>query len=106
VEPAFLCDFRPSSSHALGMVASPRDLDPLDVEHEKGLMDEAIEDLQANGLVELSWLEGDTWRDLLRAMRREGPWHIFHFVGHGDFDLTAQEGSLPSRRKKQADSTC
>jgi CHAT domain len=78
----------------LGMVASPRDLDPLDVEHEKGLMDEAIEDLQANGLVELSWLEGDTWRDLLRAMRREGPWHIFHFVGHGDFDLTAQVGLI------------
>src|SRR5215212_3998519 len=76
----------------LGMVASPRDLDPLDVEHEKGLMDEAIEDLQAEGLVELTWLEGQTWRDLQRAMRRGGPWHIFHFVGHGDFDLTAEEG--------------
>jgi uncharacterized membrane protein HdeD (DUF308 family) len=76
----------------LGMVASPRDLDPLDVEHEKGLMDEAVEDLQAEGLVELTWLEGQTWRDLQRAMRRGGPWHIFHFVGHGDFDLTAEEG--------------
>jgi hypothetical protein len=78
----------------LGMVASPRDLDPLDVEHEKGLMDEAIEDLQADGLVELTWLEGESWRDLQRAMRRGGPWHIFHFVGHGDFDLTAEEGLI------------
>lgn len=78
----------------LGMVASPRDLDPLDVEHEKGLMDEAIEGLQAGGLVELTWLEGDTWRDLQRAMRRGGPWHIFHFVGHGDFDLSAEEGLI------------
>lgn len=78
----------------LGMVVSPRDLDPLDVEHEKGLMDEAIEDLQAKGLMELTWLEGDTWRDLQRAMRRGGPWHIFHFVGHGDFDVSAREGLI------------
>jgi hypothetical protein len=78
----------------LGMVASPRDLEPLDVEHEKGLMDEAIEDLQADGLVKLTWLEGDTRRDLQRAMRRRGPWHIFHFVGHGDFDLAAEEGLI------------
>jgi tetratricopeptide (TPR) repeat protein len=83
----------------LGMVASPRDLDPLDVEHEKGLMDEAIEDLQAGGLVKLTWLEGETWRDLQRAMRRDGPWHIFHFVGHGDFDLSAQEGLIAFTEK-------
>jgi hypothetical protein len=83
----------------LGMVASPRDLDPLDVEHEKGLMEEAIEDLQAGGLVKLTWLEGETWRDLQRAMRRDGPWHIFHFVGHGDFDLAAQEGLIAFAEK-------
>jgi hypothetical protein len=78
----------------LGMVASPRDLAPLDIEHEKGLMDEAIEDLQADGIVKLTWLEGETWRDLQRAMRRDGPWHIFHFVGHGDFDPATGEGVI------------
>jgi chorismate mutase len=83
----------------LGMVASPRDLAPLDVEHEKGLMNEAIEDLQADGLVKLTWLEGETWRDLQRAMRRDGPWNIFHFVGHGDFDLNAQEGLMAFTEK-------
>src|SRR5215207_6684952 len=83
----------------LGMIASPRDLDPLDVEHEKSLMNEAIEDLQADGLVKLTWLEGETWRDLQRAMRRDGPWHIFHFVGHGDFDLSAQEGLIAFTEK-------
>src|SRR5918994_4377963 len=83
----------------LGMVASPRDLAPLDVEHEKGLMDEAIQDLQADGLVNLTWLQGETWRDLQRAMRRDGPWHIFHFVGHGDFDLSAQEGLIAFTEK-------
>ncbi len=45
----------------LGMVASPRGLDPLDVEHEKELMNEAIEELRDDGLVELTWLEGQTW---------------------------------------------
>ena len=62
-------------------------------------MDEAIEELQADGLVELTWLDGETWRDLQRAMRRDGPWHIFHFVGHGDFDLTAQEGLIAFAEK-------
>jgi len=32
-------------------------------------------------------------------MRRDGPWHIFHFVGHGDFDLTAQEGLIAFAEK-------
>jgi outer membrane protein assembly factor BamD (BamD/ComL family) len=81
------------------MVASPRDLAPLDVEHEKNLMEEAIEDLQADGLVKLTWLEGETWRDLQRTMRRDGPWHILHFVGHGDFDLSAQEGLIAFTEK-------
>lgn len=78
----------------LGLVASPRGLAPLNVEHEKELMDEAIEGLQAEGLVELTWLEGQSWRELMREMRRGGPWHIFHFVGHGDFDPRNEEGLI------------
>jgi len=77
----------------LGMVASPLDLDVLDVEHEKRLVEEATKDLQANGLVNLTWLEGQTWRDLQQAMRR-GSWHIFHFIGHGDFDPSSDEGRI------------
>ncbi|MCB0202420.1 MAG: SUMF1/EgtB/PvdO family nonheme iron enzyme, partial [Anaerolineae bacterium] len=44
-----------------------------------------------SGLVELEWLPGQTWRDLQRILRR-GPWHVFHFVGHGAFDANADEG--------------
>jgi tetratricopeptide (TPR) repeat protein len=77
----------------LGMVTSPLGLDPLDVEHEKRLVHEAIKRLRENGLLELTWLEGQTWRDLQRAMRR-GPWHIFHFVGHGGFDPATEEGAI------------
>jgi tetratricopeptide (TPR) repeat protein len=77
----------------LGMVTSPLGLDPLDVEHEKRLVEEAIKGLREGGLLELTWLEGQTWRHLQRAMRR-GPWHVFHFVGHGGFDAATEEGAL------------
>ncbi|HEU5367029.1 MAG TPA: CHAT domain-containing protein [Ktedonobacterales bacterium] len=68
----------------LGMIASPGDMDPLDVEREQGRIRAALKDLTAQGLVQLDWLPGQTWRHLQRAMRG-GPWHIFHFIGHGGF---------------------
>ena len=30
------------------------------------------------------------------ARAGEGPWHVFHFIGHGGFDALAQEGTRPS----------
>jgi len=77
----------------LGMVASPQGLPQLDVGHEKRLVEEAVRGLQARSLVELTWLEGQTWRHLQRAMRR-GPWHVFHFIGHGGFDPETEEGAI------------
>jgi uncharacterized membrane protein HdeD (DUF308 family) len=76
----------------LGMVASPTDLPRLDVEHEKWLVEEAIKVLRDEGMVELTWLEG-SWRALQEAMWH-GPWHVFHFVGHGDFDPNSGKGRL------------
>lgn len=77
----------------LGMITSPRNLAELDIEHEKQRVEVAIKDLQANGLVQLTWLEGKTWQDLQRALRR-GTWHIFHFIGHGGFDPNTDEGLI------------
>ncbi len=77
----------------LGMIASPSDLPPLDVSREKQRVEQATQALQQNGLVELTWLEGQTWRDLQRAMR-SGPWHVFHFIGHGGFDRQTDEGLI------------
>jgi len=77
----------------LGMLASPSDLPPLDAVREKERVERALQTLQKHGLLELSWLEGQTWRDLQRAMR-SGPWHIFHFIGHGGFDRVADEGYI------------
>ncbi len=77
----------------LAMTASPRDLDALDMDREKQRIQQATRQLQARGLIELTWLPGATWRDLQKAMRA-GPWHIFHFTGHGGFDSKADEGLL------------
>ena len=77
----------------LGMIASPSDLPPLDVTREKQRVEQATQALRQNGLIELTWLEGQTWRDLQRAMR-SGPWHMFHFIGHGGFDRQTDEGLI------------
>ncbi len=77
----------------LGMIASPSDQAALDIQREQGRVREALKGLMADGVVELTWLGGQTWRDLQRAMRG-GPWHIFHFIGHGGVDPTAGEGLL------------
>jgi formylglycine-generating enzyme required for sulfatase activity len=77
----------------LGMIASPRGLATLDVLTEKERLSRPLAKLEKAGLVELHWLEGQTWRDLQRAMR-QGPWHVFHFIGHGGFDVQREEGFL------------
>ncbi len=77
----------------LGMVASPEDRAKLDVSREKQRISEALADLEARGLVSMTWMEGATWQELQKAMR-QGPWHVFHFVGHGGFDATSGEGML------------
>ncbi|UCC63180.1 MAG: CHAT domain-containing protein [Anaerolineae bacterium] len=79
--------------HILGMIASPHDLVQLDIRREKQRVEEAIKGLRARGLADLNWLEGQSWHDLQRAMRR-GTWHVFHFVGHGGFDRNADEGFI------------
>ena len=77
----------------LGMAASPIDLYPLDLAREKQRVEEAIKSLQEDDLVELIWLQGQTWRDLQEAMQT-GVWHIFYFIGHGGFDSNTDEGII------------
>lgn len=77
----------------LGMVASPTDLFALDVEKEKGLIRTALDPLIEARQIELVWVEGQSWRDLDRALQG-GAWHIFHFIGHGDFDEQSGEGRI------------
>lgn len=77
----------------LGMISGPSDLPRLDCEREKQRVERALGDLSSRGLVELTWLPGQGWRDLMGAMR-EYTWHVFHFIGHGGFDHTSGEGLI------------
>lgn len=77
----------------LGMIASPKDQPALHIQREQAYLEEAIRNLIAEGLVELTWLSGQTWRDLHQAMQG-GPWHIFHFIGHGTSDPSSGDGVL------------
>jgi hypothetical protein len=69
----------------LGLVARPGDLNQLDTDEEKRWVEEALAPVRARGLVELSWVPGQTWRALQAALRA-GPWHVLHFMGHAGID--------------------
>jgi hypothetical protein len=77
----------------LGMLVSPADQPPLNLAREKLRLEKALGPLQTMGLIELTWVEGKTWRELQRAIRND-TWHVFHFVGHGAYDKNTDEGLI------------
>jgi molecular chaperone DnaK len=77
----------------LGVASSPRGLPPLDIEREQEQLARALARPASLGLVDLQWAPTATWTDL-HAMLFEGPWHVLHFIGHGDFDPVREEGFL------------
>ncbi len=76
----------------LGMVSSPSDLDPLDVSGEQARLNEALAPLEAQGIVQLKWVQGQTWQALQEELWHG--WHVFHFIGHGKFNPGIDEGML------------
>ena len=77
----------------LGMVARPSDRNELDVELEKQWLLQAVSDLTTDGRVEVTWVSGQSWRELRRAINQQ-QWHVFHFIGHGGFDHETGEGFI------------
>ncbi len=77
----------------LVMISNPLETSGLDTEHEWRQLNEALAKLKAHGLVELERLPNATLT-ALRTQLRQGPYHIFHFIGHGVFDEQAQDGML------------
>ncbi len=77
----------------LGMIASPRGLPTLDVEHERDRLEEALRPHIDDRRVELHWLEDVSWEGLHgKLLERE--WHVLHFIGHGTYDTDTDEGVL------------
>ena len=80
----------------VGMVSRPRDasLATLDVEEEQALLEERLAPLIESGQVTLEWLERATLRALQQELDHGEECHIFHFIGHGEYDEQAGESCL------------
>src|ERR1700688_4425336 len=83
----------------LGMVGAHHGLD---VAAEQRRMAQAIEHLtdQGRGAIQLSWVEGHTWRALSDALKH-GSWHAFHFIGHGGYDEQTGEGLVLLEKEEE-----
>ena len=77
----------------LVMISSPTDFPTLDVEAEWTRLNEALADLIGKNQIAIERLDDATLEALQRRLRRER-YHIFHFIGHGEFDENSQEGVL------------
>lgn len=77
----------------LAVISSPYDLPRLEVEQEWEKLREALGDLQRRKLVALEKLEEATLPALQKLLRRT-ECHVFHFIGHGEFDQQRQDGAL------------
>jgi WD40 repeat protein len=76
----------------LGVISAPRGLAPLDAGREREQLEHALSGLAERGLAEVAWAP-PTWAGL-HEMLLAGPWHVLHYVGHGDFDPDRDEGVL------------
>jgi hypothetical protein len=77
----------------LGMISAPSDVVALDVGQEQRNLEQALAEAVARGAVQIDWLERATLRELQRAVRHT-EYHVFHFVGHGGYDATLDDGVL------------
>jgi len=77
----------------LVMISSPSDFPPLDVEAEWAQLNDSLADRIAAGQIAIERLAGASLESLQHRLRRES-YHIFHFIGHGEFDQALQEGVL------------
>ncbi|MEA2589920.1 MAG: hypothetical protein QOH66_2847, partial [Actinomycetota bacterium] len=79
----------------LGMVSSPSGYPRLDTEKEVRVIETALQRLTERGLVEVEWMTAATLRELqARLGQRERSFHVFHYIGHGDYDSAGQGGEL------------
>jgi hypothetical protein len=80
----------------LGMVSQPTGdgWATLDVELERAKLEQSLAPLIEDGYVQLRWLSGATLRELQREVAHGDDFHVFHYIGHGEFDDRSGQGSL------------
>ncbi|HEV8578205.1 MAG TPA: SUMF1/EgtB/PvdO family nonheme iron enzyme [Thermoanaerobaculia bacterium] len=72
--------------------ARPRQCRPVGTEREWDAVKAAWESIASPGRVELELLEGASTTKVKKALRR--PFHIFHFIGHGQLETARRRGVL------------
>jgi len=77
----------------LVMISSPSDYPALDGEAEWKRLNESLADLISAGTISVERMDDATLSALQQRLRRS-EYHIFHFIGHGEFDQALQEGVL------------
>jgi hypothetical protein len=77
----------------LGLVSSPSDLPPLAVDEEKARLSDALAGLERKELVFIEWVDQPDWESV-HAKLRDETWHVLHFIGHGEYDDEADEGTI------------
>ncbi len=91
-------DVRPPAAitfplRVLVMISAPQGLPELDVEGEWQRLQEATASLQSRGLITLERLDTATLIALQHRLRTE-EYHIFHYIGHSDYDPKTQQGLI------------
>ncbi|MDR6906153.1 hypothetical protein J2X63_001839 [Agromyces sp. 3263] len=77
----------------LAMVAAPSDLPAIDAAGERMRLETALGSHIARGRILVEWLDDVTWTNVHEKLL-SAPWHVLHFVGHGSYDSSSEEGVL------------
>ncbi|KQY32298.1 hypothetical protein ASD42_18025 [Nocardia sp. Root136] len=77
----------------LGLVATPRGMSSLAVSTEQQRLEKALEPLTTRGLLHFEWLQQAGWAGVQEKLLSD-EWHVLHFIGHGHYDVTNDEGSI------------
>ena len=80
----------------LGMVSRPKDdaLATLDAEGEQAVLKHRLDPLIDSGRVTLRWLAHATLPALQQEVDHGQDFHVFHYIGHGEYDEDSGESSL------------
>ncbi len=80
----------------LGMVSRPQDdeLAALDVEEEQEALQRRLSPLIESGSVTLTWLPNATLGALQQEVDHGQDFHVFHYVGHGEYDEETRHSAL------------
>ncbi len=71
----------------------PKDYEQLDIVREQQNLSRALDNALKIDLIKIDWLPHATF-DILRQQLGERAYHIFHFIGHGEFDSNEADGLL------------